>query len=440
MTRLRSFKHVFSTTSVREGLSVWAKTCFQRGRSFPFLETAGVVRSKHVNLLDSHRPIISASPDFKSRVCRALPSDARKSPAPSVRSLARGAETPRGSPSRVRRVLASNLDPSDPSRARRRCRRAGHPPTPPDLTVTWRGRGVLRGTRCRWSGRARPTARDRRRRGPAMVIRIRRNTKRGTRGELTGQRTHPGRVLPSSCTRFRHASKSRATEFLKFGDCRRCDDEIQTRELGFGPTFVVKLPQLRDFFPRFFHSRGPADPAPSLPGFLSIAEPTAAAEDPRNPRSTTSCTSHRPCARHHPRKAPQRTGGTTVTTVTRWATTGTLSSTRRTGCRRRPPSTRVRSAAPRSARSTGTYPTSWMARVRRRRSLSCRHSRISDTGGETRVLGTRARARGPVRRLYETWRSSSRRSARSSCPRGSSSTITECRTEAGTRPGLSVQG
>ena len=69
MTRLRSFKHVFSTTSVREGLSVclsvWAKTCFQRGRSFPFLETAGVVRSKHVNLLDSHRPIISASPDFK---------------------------------------------------------------------------------------------------------------------------------------------------------------------------------------------------------------------------------------------------------------------------------------------------------------------------------------------------------------------------------------
>ena len=277
------------------------------------METAGVVRSKHVNLLDSHRPIISASPDFKSRVCRALPSDARKSPAPSVRSLARGAETPRGSPSRVRRVLASNLDPSDPSRARRRCRRAGHPPTPPDLTVTRRGRvhrrGVLRGTRCRWSGRARPTARDRRRRGPAMVIRIRRNTKRGTRGELTGQRTHPGRVLPSSCTRFRHASKSRATEFLKFGDCRRCDDEIQTRELGFGPTFVVKLPQLRDFFPRFFHSRGPADPAPSLPGFLSIAEPTAAAGDPRNPRSTTSCTSHRPCARHHPRKAPQRTGG-----------------------------------------------------------------------------------------------------------------------------------
>jgi len=69
MTRLRSFKHVFSTTSVREGLSVclsvWAKTCFQRGRSFPFLETAGAVRSKHVNLLDSHRPIISASPDFK---------------------------------------------------------------------------------------------------------------------------------------------------------------------------------------------------------------------------------------------------------------------------------------------------------------------------------------------------------------------------------------
>ena len=266
-----------------------------------------------------------------------------------------------------------------------------------------------------------------------MVIRIRRNTKRGTRGELTGQRTHPGRVLPSSCTRFRHASKSRATEFLKFGDCRRCDDEIETRELGFGPTFVVKLPQLRDFFPRFFHSRGPADPAPSLPGFLSIAEPTAAAGDPRNPRSTTSCTSHRPCARHHPRKAPQRTGGTTVTTGTRWATPRkTLSSTRRTGCRRRPPSTRVRSAAPRSARSRGTYRTSWMARVRRRRSLSCRHSRISDTGGETRVLGTRARARGPVRRLYETWRSSSRRSALSSCPRGSSSTIAECRTEVGT--------
>ena len=173
-----AFKHMFSTTSVRKGFSVWAKTCFQiyqRGWSFPFLETAGDVRSKHVNLLDSHRPIISASPDFKSRVCRALPSDARKSPAPSVRSLARGAETPRGSPSRVRRVLASNLDPSDPSRARRRCRRAGHPPTPPDLTVTRRGhrRGVLRGTRCRWYGRARPTARDRRRRGPAMVIRIR---------------------------------------------------------------------------------------------------------------------------------------------------------------------------------------------------------------------------------------------------------------------------
>ena len=145
MTRLRSFKHVFSTTSVRKGLSVWAKTCFQRGRSFPFLETAGAVRSKHVNLLDSHRPIISASPDFKSRVCRALPSDARKSPAPSVRSLARGAETPRGSPSRVRRVLASNLDPSDPSRARRRCRRAGHPPTPPDLTVTRRGRVIGEG-------------------------------------------------------------------------------------------------------------------------------------------------------------------------------------------------------------------------------------------------------------------------------------------------------
>ena len=151
-----AFKHVFRTTSVRKGFSVWAKTCFQiyqRGWSFPFLETAGDVRSKHVNLLDSHRPIISASPDFKSRVCRALPSDARKSPAPSVRSLARGAETPRGSPSRVRRVLASNLDPSDPSRARRRCRRAGHPPTPPDLTVTRRGRvhrrGVLRGTRCR---------------------------------------------------------------------------------------------------------------------------------------------------------------------------------------------------------------------------------------------------------------------------------------------------
>lgn len=55
-----AFKHVFSTTSVRKGLSVWAKTCFQRGRSFPFLETAGAVRSKHVkivNLLDSHRPI-----------------------------------------------------------------------------------------------------------------------------------------------------------------------------------------------------------------------------------------------------------------------------------------------------------------------------------------------------------------------------------------------
>ena len=236
---------------------------------FPIFETAGAVRSKHVNLLDSHRPIISASPDFKSRVCRALPSDARKSPAPSVRSLARGAETPRGSPSRVRRVLASNLDPSDPSRARRRCRRAGHPPTPPDLTVTRRGRvhrrGVLRGTRCRWSGRARPTARDRRRRGPAMVIRIRRNTKRGTRGELTGQRTHPGRVLPSSCTRFRHASKSRATEFLKFGDCRRCDDEIQTRELGFGPTFVVKLPQLRDFFRDFFIPAVQLTPLPPSP-------------------------------------------------------------------------------------------------------------------------------------------------------------------------------
>lgn len=132
MTRLRSFKHVFSTTSVREGLSVclsvWAKTCFQRGRSFPFLETAGVVRSKHVNLLDSHRPIISASPDFKSRVCRALPSDARKSPAPSVRSLARGAETPRGSPSRVRRVLASNLDPSDPSRGATTMSARGSPP------------------------------------------------------------------------------------------------------------------------------------------------------------------------------------------------------------------------------------------------------------------------------------------------------------------------
>ena len=224
---------------------------FPERTEFPIFETAGDVRSKHVNLLDSHRPIISASPDFKSRVCRALPSDARKSPAPSVRSLARGAETPRGSPSRVRRVLASNLDPSDPSRARRRC----HPP----LDLTRRGRvhrrGVLRGTRCRWYGRARPTARDRRRRGPAMVIRIRQNTKRGTRGELTGQRTHPGRVLPSSCTRFRHASKSRATEFLKFGDCRRCDDEIETRELGFGPTFVVKLPQLRDFFTIFSFPR-----------------------------------------------------------------------------------------------------------------------------------------------------------------------------------------
>ena len=171
MTRLRSFKHVFSTTSVREGLSVWAKTCFQRGRSFPFLETAGAVRSKHVkivNLLDSHRP--TGESRFQES---GLPSDARRRPAPSVRSLARGAETPRGSPSRVRRVLASNLDPSDPSRARRRCRRAGHPPTPPDLTVTRVRRGVLRGTRCRWYGRARPTARGRRRRGPAMVIRIR---------------------------------------------------------------------------------------------------------------------------------------------------------------------------------------------------------------------------------------------------------------------------
>lgn len=225
------------------------------------------MRSKHVkivNLLDSHRP--TGESRFQES---GLPSDARRRPAPSVRSLARGAETPRGSPSRVRRVLASNLDPSDPSRARRRCRRAGHPPTPPDLTVTRRGRvhrrGVLRGTRCRWYGRARPTARDRRRRGPAMVIRIRQNTKRGTRGELTGQRTHPGRVLPSSCTRFRHASKSRATEFLKFGDCRRCDDEIETRELGFGPTFVVKLPQLRDFFRDFFIPAVQLTPLPPSP-------------------------------------------------------------------------------------------------------------------------------------------------------------------------------
>lgn len=67
---------MFSTTSVRKGLSVWAKTCFQRGRSFPFLETAGAVRSKHVkivNLLDSHRPI------GESRFQESgMPSDARK--------------------------------------------------------------------------------------------------------------------------------------------------------------------------------------------------------------------------------------------------------------------------------------------------------------------------------------------------------------------------
>lgn len=96
MTRLRSFKHVFSTTSVREGLSVclsvWAKTCFQRGRSFPFLETAGVVRSKHVNLLDSHRPIISASPDFKSRVCRPTHADARLRPSDHLRGAPRHRE------------------------------------------------------------------------------------------------------------------------------------------------------------------------------------------------------------------------------------------------------------------------------------------------------------------------------------------------------------
>jgi len=98
-----------------------------------------------------------------------------------------------------------------------------------------------------------------------MVMRIRRNTKRGTRGELIGRRTHPGRVLPSSCTRFRHASKSRATEFLKFGDCRRCDDEIETRELGFGPTFVVKLPQLRDFFRDFFIPAVQLTPLPPSP-------------------------------------------------------------------------------------------------------------------------------------------------------------------------------
>ena len=78
MTRLRSFKHVFSTTSVRKGLSVWAKTCFQiyqigpERTEFPIFETAGAVRSKHVNLLDSHRPIISASPDFKSLPCAAV--------------------------------------------------------------------------------------------------------------------------------------------------------------------------------------------------------------------------------------------------------------------------------------------------------------------------------------------------------------------------------